>query len=108
MCSGTYSPGSATSGSGKSGNRSASTVDIMAALMAPPELAQRLLAGDRGALARAITLAQDGVEAGAELVRALYPHTGRAWVTGVTGPPGAGKSTLIGALLGLRRAGGAT
>ena len=86
----------------------ASTADMMPALMAPSELAQRLLAGDRRALARAITLAQDGEAAGRELVRELYPSTGRAAIVGVTGPPGAGKSTLIGALIARRRAAGAT
>ncbi len=67
-----------------------------------------MLAGDRGALARAITLAQDGGEDGRELIRELYPRTGRASVVGVTGPPGAGKSSLIGALIARRRAAGAT
>ena len=79
---------------------------MMPALMAPSELAQRLLAGDRRALARAITLVQDDEPAGWELVREIYPHTGRAAVVGVTGPPGAGKSTLIGALTRRRRAEG--
>ena len=67
-----------------------------------------MLAGDRSALARAITLAQDGGEAGRVLIRELYPSTGRARIVGVTGPPGAGKSTLIGALVARRRAAGAT
>src|ERR1700722_12219682 len=109
MCSGTYSPGRATSGRGKSASgfsTGASMADMMPALMAPPELAQRVLAGDRSALARAITLAQDGGEAGRELIRELYPSTGRARIVGVTGPPGAGKSTLIGALVARRRAAG--
>ena len=79
---------------------------MMPALMAPSELAQRVLAGDRSALARAITLAQDGGEAGREVIRELYPSTGRARIVGVTGPPGAGKSTLIGALVARRRAAG--
>jgi LAO/AO transport system kinase len=70
------------------------------------ELPQRLLAGDRRALARAITLVQDDEPAGWELVREVYPHTGRAATVGVTGPPGAGKSTLIGALVARRRAEG--
>jgi LAO/AO transport system kinase len=78
----------------------------MAALMAASELAQRLLAGDRRALARAITLVQDDEPAGWELVREVYPRTGRAATVGVTGPPGAGKSTLIGALVTRRRAQG--
>ena len=67
-----------------------------------------MLAGDRSALARAITLAQDGGGAGRELIRELYPNTGRARIVGVTGPPGAGKSTLIGALVARRRAAGAS
>jgi len=67
------------------------------------ELAERLLAGDRRALARAITLVQDDDPSARELVRAIYPHTGNAAIIGFTGPPGAGKSTLIGALTRLRR-----
>jgi LAO/AO transport system kinase len=72
----------------------------------PSELAQRLLAGDRRALARAITLVQDDEPAALELVREIYPHTGNAAIVGFTGPPGAGKSTLIGALTTRRRARG--
>ncbi len=72
-------------------------------LMEASELAERLLAGDRRALARAITLVQDDDPAGRELVRAVYPRTGNAAIIGFTGPPGAGKSTLIGALTRLRR-----
>jgi len=73
------------------------------AAMTQPGLAQRLLAGDRRALARAITLVEDGDPAGAELVREVYPHTGRAAIVGFTGPPGAGKSTLIASLVARRR-----
>jgi LAO/AO transport system kinase len=58
-------------------------------------LAQRLLAGDRRALARAITLVENDDPAGWDVVREAYPHTGRAAVIGFTGPPGAGKSTLL-------------
>ncbi|HEX5195544.1 MAG TPA: methylmalonyl Co-A mutase-associated GTPase MeaB [Solirubrobacteraceae bacterium] len=65
---------------------------------ADPTLAQRLLDGDRRALARAITLIENDDPAGWELVREVYPHTGRAAVLGFTGPPGAGKSTLLAAL----------
>jgi LAO/AO transport system kinase len=71
---------------------------------ADASLAQRLLDGDRRALARAISLVEDDDPAGWELVRAVYPHTGKAAVVGVTGAPGAGKSTLIGALVKNRRA----
>jgi LAO/AO transport system kinase len=61
-------------------------------------LAQRLLDGDRRALARAISLVERGSDEGWDLVREVYPHTGRAQLLGITGPPGAGKSTLVGAL----------
>jgi LAO/AO transport system kinase len=71
-------------------------------------LAQRLLAGDRRALARAISLVEDDCPEGWELVRAVYSHTGRAAVYGFTGPPGVGKSTLIGALTRARREAGRT
>jgi LAO/AO transport system kinase len=69
-----------------------------------PTLAERLLAGDKRALARAITLVEDDCPEGWELVRAIYPHTGRAAVVGFTGPPGVGKSTLLGALTRAERA----
>src|SRR5215813_6744873 len=64
----------------------------------PDSLAQRLLAGDKRALARAISLVEDDEPDGWALVKEVYPHTGKAAVVGFTGPPGAGKSTLIGAL----------
>jgi LAO/AO transport system kinase len=70
---------------------------------AAPTLAQRLLDGDRRALARAITLVENDDPAGWDLVREVYPHTGKAAIIGLTGAPGAGKSTLIGALTKLRR-----
>src|ERR687898_280773 len=62
-------------------------------------LAERLVAGDKRALARAITLIENDDPAGWELVREVFPRTGRARIVGLTGPPGVGKSTLIGALL---------
>src|ERR687888_1283460 len=74
--------------------------------MAEQSLAQRLLAGDKRALARAITLVESDDPAGWELVREVYPHTGKAAIVGLTGAPGAGKSTLIGALTKLRREAG--
>jgi LAO/AO transport system kinase len=61
-------------------------------------LAERLVEGDKRALARAITLIESDDPAGWELVREVYPRTGRARIIGFTGPPGVGKSTLIGAL----------
>ena len=81
---------------------------MIARSMAAPTLAQRLLDGDRRALARAITLVEDNRPEGWELVREVYPHTGHADVVGFTGPPGVGKSTLIGALTKARRAAGRT
>jgi LAO/AO transport system kinase len=71
-------------------------------------LAQRLLDGDRRALARAITLVENDRPEGWALVKEVYPHTGKAAVVGFTGPPGAGKSTLIGALTKARREAGRT
>jgi LAO/AO transport system kinase len=61
-------------------------------------LAERLVAGDKRALARAITLIESDDPAGWDLVREVYPRTGKARIVGFTGPPGVGKSTLIGAL----------
>jgi LAO/AO transport system kinase len=58
------------------------------------ELAERLLAGDRLALSRMISAVEAGRDDAREALRCLYPHTGRAHIVGVTGPPGSGKSTL--------------
>jgi LAO/AO transport system kinase len=55
--------------------------------------------GDKRALARAISLVENGDPLAFDLVRELYPHTGRAYAVGVTGPPGVGKSSLISALV---------
>jgi GTPase len=64
------------------------------------QLVAGVRAGDRRALARAISLVEDGEPLAYPLVRAIYPATGRAAIVGVTGPPGVGKSSLIGALVG--------
>jgi LAO/AO transport system kinase len=71
--------------------------------MADDTMAERLMAGDKRALARAITLVESDDPAGWELVREIYPHTGKAAIVGLTGAPGSGKSTLISALTKLRR-----
>jgi LAO/AO transport system kinase len=63
------------------------------------DLSERLLAGDKRALARAISLVENDDPEGWALVREVFPQTGRAAVVGFTGPPGVGKSTLIGALV---------
>jgi LAO/AO transport system kinase len=58
-------------------------------------LAERVLGGDARAVARAISLIEDEDPSGAEVVRAIFAGTGDAYLIGVTGPPGAGKSTLV-------------
>jgi LAO/AO transport system kinase len=58
-------------------------------------LAERVLAGESRAIARAISLIENEDPQAAALVRAIFAKTGRAYVIGVTGPPGAGKSTLV-------------
>ena len=67
-----------------------------------------MLAGDARAIARAISLVEDERADGADLIRRIYPQTGRAYLIGITGPPGAGKSTLVDRLTALVRAGGQT
>src|SRR5579872_5042258 len=62
-------------------------------------LSDRVLAGDPRAVARAISLIEDEAPAGAELVRRIFGHTGRAYLVGITGSPGAGKSTLVDRLI---------
>ena len=62
-------------------------------------LAAGVTSGDRIALARAITLVENGDPMAYELVRDVYPQTGKAYAVGITGPPGVGKSSLIAALL---------
>jgi len=62
-------------------------------------LAERLVAGDPRAIARAISLIEDEDPSAADLVRAIFGRTGRAYLIGVTGPPGAGKSTLVDRLI---------
>jgi LAO/AO transport system kinase len=62
-------------------------------------LAAGVRAGDKRALARAITLVENSDPLAYEVVREVYPDTGSAYVVGVTGPPGVGKSSLIAALI---------
>lgn len=70
------------------------------------DLVERLRAGDPRALPRLISLLERGSDQGQRALSALYPQTGRAQIIGITGPPGAGKSTLVNALIGSFRATG--
>ena len=71
-------------------------------------LAAGVREGDRRALARAITLIENGDPLAYDLVREVYPETGSAYVVGITGPPGVGKSSLIAALVRRIREAGRT
>jgi LAO/AO transport system kinase len=71
-------------------------------------LADRVRGGDVRAIARAITLIEDEAREGAALVRDVFAATGRAYLVGITGPPGAGKSTLVDRLTARYRAAGVT
>jgi LAO/AO transport system kinase len=73
-----------------------------------PPLSDRVLGGDPRAVARAISLIEDEAPGGAELVRRIFTRTGRAYLVGVTGPPGAGKSTLVDRMTAEIRKGGRT
>lgn len=67
-------------------------------------LVERVLEADPRAVARAISLVEDGAPELEELSAALYPRTGRAWTVGITGAPGVGKSSLARELVRLARA----
>ena len=60
-----------------------------------PNLSSQVLRGDHRAVARAISIVEAGGEPSRKLIQELYPHTGRAFTIGVTGPTGTGKSTLV-------------
>jgi LAO/AO transport system kinase len=59
------------------------------------EIVKGVLIGDRRSIARAITIAEDNTPEAQKLIAAIYPHTGKAHIIGLTGPGGSGKSTLI-------------
>ncbi len=70
------------------------------------ELAEAAVGGDRRALARLLTAVENRGAVSEHALRRLYPRAGRAHLVGITGPPGAGKSTIVAALIALLRAAG--
>ncbi|MDP3046640.1 MAG: methylmalonyl Co-A mutase-associated GTPase MeaB, partial [Chloroflexota bacterium] len=72
------------------------------------DLVDRLLAGDRRAVARLISLVENGAPESREALAALFPHTGHAHIVGITGSPGSGKSTLVNQIAKAFRRQGAT
>ena len=70
------------------------------------QLADAAIAGDRRALARVLTAVENRTPLAEAALRRLYPVAGKAHLVGITGPPGAGKSTLVAALIGVLRAAG--
>ncbi|MDQ3804903.1 MAG: P-loop NTPase fold protein, partial [Acidobacteriota bacterium] len=71
--------------------------------MGNENLVERVLAGEPRAVARAISKVEDGAAGAGELMKALFAHTGRGLVVGITGAPGAGKSSLVDRLAALYR-----
>jgi LAO/AO transport system kinase len=74
--------------------------------MSGAQTIDRILAGDPRAVARAISKVEDGADDASALMKAVFPHTGRGLVVGVTGSPGAGKSSLVDKLAALYRSRG--
>ena len=58
------------------------------------ELINKMLKGDKRACARLISIVENNKKESEEIIKQIYPHTGNAHIVGITGPPGAGKSTL--------------
>ncbi len=63
------------------------------------KIVSEVLVGNKRYIARAISMLENESSQAAEIIKGLYPHCGRAHVIGITGPPGAGKSTMVGALV---------
>jgi len=70
------------------------------------ELTERILNSEKAAIARGISLVENESKQSGELLKTLYKHTGKGYVIGITGPPGAGKSTLTNCMIKLLRAKG--
>jgi LAO/AO transport system kinase len=79
---------------------------VQSAVFSSGDLVRQVLANEMRAVARALRLVDDRAPESRDLLRALWPHTGKAWVLGVTGSPGAGKSTLCDQLITTYRARG--
>src|SRR5687767_12062348 len=67
----------------------------MASVLENPSLSERVASGDSRAIARAISQVEDADEGAADLMKAIFPRTGRALIVGITGASGAGKSSLV-------------
>ncbi|HJY64611.1 MAG TPA: ATP-binding cassette domain-containing protein, partial [Ignavibacteria bacterium] len=70
------------------------------------DLANRILNSEKAAIARGISLVENESKQASELLKTLYKHTGKGYVIGITGPPGAGKSTLTNCLIKFLRSKG--
>ena len=71
-------------------------------------LAEKILNGDLSAASRLMTDIDDEMDSAIKELKTLYPKTGKAWVVGITGPPGTGKSTLVDKMAGVFRSGSKT
>ena len=70
------------------------------------ELIERVLKGDRSAISKAISAIENRDEGSDDLLKKLFPHTGHAFIIGITGPPGTGKSSLVDRLVRIYRSNG--
>ena len=69
-------------------------------------MVQKVIRGDQLAGGRLIRLLEEGDPAGIEMLKLLYPNTGNAYIMGITGPPGSGKSTLVNCMISVFRQSG--